>query len=45
LNTTTLNINHDGFDTTMNNTTDKNGAIKIEIFQTATLLQIKCMLI
>jgi hypothetical protein len=32
-NTTTSNINHDGFDTTTNNTTDKNGEVKTEQFQ------------
>jgi hypothetical protein len=33
--TTTSNINHDGFDTTTNNTTDKNGEVKTEKFQTS----------
>jgi hypothetical protein len=32
-NTTTTNINHDGSDTTTNNTTDKNGKVKTEQFQ------------
>jgi hypothetical protein len=32
-NTTTSNINHDGFDRTTNNTTAKNGAVKSEKFQ------------
>jgi hypothetical protein len=44
-NTTTSNINLDGFDRTTNTTTAKNGAVKTENFKPATILQINCMLI